>query len=89
MVGTHIESSFQCVLAFVLHSKQNRKTPHILVDLLARGMNGIRLLFVFTGIGFCLHFPGGALLKNKQIRSQKLCVDILRMDKEPVFVVVF
>lgn len=43
-------------------------------NLLARGTNGIRLLFIFTGTGLYLHFPGGALLekqKDMQI-SEKL-----------------
>lgn len=29
---------------------------------LASGLNGIRLLLIFTGTGLCVHFPGGARL---------------------------
>lgn len=41
-------------------------------NILARGTNGICLLFVFTGTGLYLHFPGGALLGKQMQTSERL-----------------
>lgn len=61
--------------------KINSRANPNLIDLLAVGTNGIRLLFVFTGTGFCLHFPGGALLKHK-LDHKKNTSGHLNVDKE-------
>lgn len=55
---------FMYMFCFLLKSKPD--------NLLARGTNGVRLLFVFTGTGLYLHFPGGPLLgKQSQMQTSE------------------